>query len=78
MQRVRRVPMGEAQVRFASVEDAVIQKLVAGRPRDIEDVRRIWLKNPNIDEEYTRHWLQQFEEALGEPDMARLEEIRRG
>lgn len=78
LHRVRRVPMGEAQVCFASVEDVVIQKVVAGRPRDIEDARRIWLKNPNIDEEYIRHWLHQFEEALGEPYLARLEEIQLG
>lgn len=78
LQRVRRVPMGDVQVCFASVEDVVVQKLVAGRARDLEDVRRIWLKNPDIDEAYIRHWLQQFEEALGEPYLARLEEIKRG
>lgn len=77
LQRVRRVPMGDVQVCFASVEDVVIQKLVAGRPRDIEDARRIWLKNPHMDEEYIRHWLQQFEEALSEPFLARFEEIQR-
>ncbi|MCS7310868.1 MAG: nucleotidyltransferase [Armatimonadetes bacterium] len=76
LQRVRRVRMGEAEVCFASVEDVVIHKVVAGRPRDIEDARRIWLKNPNIDEDYLRYWLQQFEEALGEPYLARLEEVK--
>ena len=37
---------------FAAVEDVVIHKLVAGRPRDLEDVRSIVVKNPGLDRGY--------------------------
>lgn len=41
IERARREPMGRAQVCFASVEDIIIHKIVAGRPRDLEDAHII-------------------------------------
>jgi len=67
MKRVRRVQIGSAQVRFASPEDLIIHKVVASRPRDLEDVKGVLIKNPEVDREYIRYWLRQFEEALGRP-----------
>jgi len=76
LRRVRRVPFGATEVCFASPEYVIIHEVIAGRPRDIEDCQRIWLKNPHLDEGYIRHWLQQFEDALGEPFLSRLEQAR--
>ncbi len=78
LDRVRTVRIGEANVRFASLEDVVIHKIIAGRPRDLEDVRAMLLKNPSVDLTYTRKWLQEFSEALSEPFLERLAEILRG
>jgi len=39
IERAKAVPIDGVHVRFASVEDLVIHKMFAGRPRDIEDVR---------------------------------------
>lgn len=64
LERVRRVPIGSVQVRFASLEDLVIHKIIAGRPRDLEDVRGILLKNSTCQVEYIRHWLQEFDRSL--------------
>jgi Nucleotidyltransferase of unknown function (DUF6036) len=74
MEHVRRVPIGLVEVRFASPEDVVVHKVIAGRPRDLEDARTIVLKTPNLDREYIQDWLARFQDALGEPFLARWEE----
>jgi len=67
LQRTRRVVIDGVGVRFASVEDLLIQKVVAGRPRDLEDVRSVLLKHPALDTAYVRRWLDGFAEALDAP-----------
>jgi predicted nucleotidyltransferase len=75
LQRVRCVPIGNAQVRFASLEDLVIHKIIAGRPRDLEDVRGILLKNPTFQVEYIRKWLQEFDHSLGAAYLAEFDDL---
>jgi hypothetical protein len=58
------VPLGEASVRFATADDLVIHKILAGRARDLDDARAILLKNPNIDVAEVRRVLQDFQEGL--------------
>jgi predicted nucleotidyltransferase len=58
------VRMGSADVRFASVEDLLIHKVVAGRPRDIEDARSVLLKHPAADRTYILRWLGELDAAL--------------
>jgi hypothetical protein len=38
--------------------------MFAGRPRDLEDVRTLILKNPGIDLSYIRRWLKEFDTAF--------------
>ena len=64
IERGRLVELGGTKVRFASLEDLIIHKLVAGRPRDIEDVRIILARNPGFDRAYTELWLRRFSETL--------------
>jgi hypothetical protein len=41
----------------------VIHKVFAGRPRDLEDVRSILLKNRDIDIGHIGSWLKDFDSA---------------
>jgi predicted nucleotidyltransferase len=75
MQRVRRVEIGNASVCFAAAEDVIVHKIVAGRPRDIEDVRGILLKNSELDLGHIRHWLAEFDRSLGEGYLRRFEDL---
>ncbi len=76
MNRVRMVPVGNTAVRFASLEDVIIHKIIAGRPRDIEDVRSILLKNPAPSLDYIRSWLEEFDRSLGAEFVQRFEAVR--
>ena len=42
-------------------------KVVAGRPRDLEDVAGVLVRNPALDAAYVRRWLAAFEEAVERP-----------
>ena len=55
-----------ASILFASLEDVVIHKIIAGRARDIEDVKSVLLKNPGYERQYIVRWLKEFDESLGE------------
>jgi predicted nucleotidyltransferase len=63
------------KVKYATAEDIVIHKIFAGRPRDLEDVKGILLKNANIDSTYIRKWLQDFSELLDKDLIKKLQTI---
>ncbi len=60
------VKFGRTIVKFASLEDIIIHKIIAGRARDIEDIKTILLKNPNYEAKYIKGWLEQFDKSLNE------------
>jgi hypothetical protein len=64
--RARKVMMLNQDICFASPEDVIIHKIFAGRPRDMEDVRTILVKNPGVDISYIRNWLKEFDAASDE------------
>lgn len=64
--RARSIKFGKITVKFASLEDIVVHKIIAGRPRDIEDVKTILIKNSNYDREYICMWLEEFDLSLEE------------
>jgi len=75
MDRVRRVTIGKAAVRFASPEDVVVHKVIAGRPRDLDDARSILLKNPRLDREYIRRWLREFDRSLAQKYLRTFDDV---
>jgi len=67
------------RIPVASPEDLVVMKLLAGRPRDIEDVRAVLrAMRSRLDFTHVREILALLEEALGQSDLLpRLAELRR-
>ncbi|MBA3037970.1 MAG: hypothetical protein FP814_15955 [Desulfobacterium sp.] len=68
MQRAKKIKILNQDIYFASVEDLIIHKIFAGRPRDIEDVHNVILKNPNIDICYIEKWLKAFDDTSDEKE----------
>lgn len=66
IKRARKIPVLDQEVCFASPEDVIIHKIFAGRARDIEDVRAILLKNPEINLQHIRNWLKEFDASSDE------------
>lgn len=64
IRRAVAVIFDEVEVRFASAEDLIIHKLVAGRPRDIEDVSGVLARKPSLDDAYILRWLDSFREIV--------------
>ena len=62
--RARWVAMSGQKVAFTSAEDLIIYKIFAGRPRDLEDVRSILLRNPGSDSAYIHRWLGEFDKSV--------------
>ena len=63
--RANRVELSGQEIAFASPEDLIIHKIFAGRPRDLEDIRSVLLRNSSMDFEYIRWWLQEFDASGG-------------
>ena len=66
IERGKDIKLGRTLVKFASLEDVVIHKVIAGRARDIEDLKSVLLKNPKYDSHYIEKWLAEFDKSLGE------------
>jgi len=64
IERAKDIKLGGSLVRFACLEDVAIHKVIAGRARDLEDVKSILLKNPKYDSVYIEKWLKQFDKSL--------------
>ena len=62
--RSKIVRISGVDVRFVSLEDLIVMKVVAGRPRDLEDVVSVIRKNPGFDRAYVEKWLNQFDSEL--------------
>jgi hypothetical protein len=38
--------------------------MIAGRPRDIEDIESVLIENPKYDKKYIENWLEEFDRSL--------------
>ena len=70
LDRARAVDLGGLSVPLIDPEDLIIAKLLAGRPKDIEDVRGVWrLRGQSLDAGRIRRILRLLEEALSQSDL---------
>jgi predicted nucleotidyltransferase len=77
IKRAKSVPLGKTKIRFAALEDVVVHKIIAGRPRDIEDIENILAKNPGYDSSYIEKWLAEFDAALAQEYARVFAELRK-
>ncbi len=65
--------LGGIKVRLPRVEDLLVMKAVAHRPKDIEDIRGLLAAHPHADISAARRWVKEFATAMSMSDI--LEEF---
>jgi len=76
LERARRTDLGGVEVSLISPEDLIVTKILAGRPKDLRDVKGIVREQGDrLDVERVRALLRLLEGALGRGDLA--EELER-
>lgn len=65
--------VGGVSVRLPRVEDLLVMKAIARRPKDLEDIRGLLAAHPDADTGAARQWIREFATAASMPDM--LEEF---
>ena len=56
-------------IRLPTPEDLIIWKAIAHRPKDLEDIRTIADKYPNLDRKRIEEWIKSFGEVLELPKL---------
>jgi hypothetical protein len=61
--------VGGVNVRLPRVEDLLVMKAIARRPKDTEDMRGLLAAHPEVDVAEVRRWVMEFATATGMSDM---------
>jgi len=61
--------IGGLRVRFPRVEDLLIMKAVARRPKDLQDIEGLLAAHPEADVANVRQWVSEFATAMNMLDM---------
>jgi predicted nucleotidyltransferase len=56
-------------IRLPTPEDLIILKAIAHRPKDVEDIRTIAAKYPDLDVKRIEKWVKAFGDVLETPDL---------
>jgi len=48
-------------VGWVVIEDVLVHKLIAGRPRDLADIEDILASRPELDEAYVDRWVEYWD-----------------
>lgn len=72
LDRARKVKVGDREIPVASAEDVIVAKMLAGRAKDLEDIRGILrVQRDELDIDYVRATLRLLEDALARRDLVR-------
>lgn len=79
LERARPIELEGVQIPTIHPEDLVIAKILAGRPKDLDDARGLWkIHGTSLDTARIRRVLHLLEDALAQSDLVHLfEEIQR-
>jgi predicted nucleotidyltransferase len=69
VERASSLEVGAIRVRLPSVEDLVIMKALARRPRDWSDIEGLLDVNPELELDRVRTWLREFASVLEMPEI---------
>jgi hypothetical protein len=61
--------LGTVSIRLPTVEDLVIFKAVAHRPKDLLDIQTLIEIHPDLDRKRIKHWVREFAKAFEMPEM---------
>lgn len=61
--------IGGVPMRLPQVEDLLIMKAVARRPKDLQDIEALLSAHPDADIAIVRQWVREFATATSMPDM---------
>ena len=61
--------IGDVGLRLPTVEDLIILKAVANRPKDLLDIAGIVNNHPHLDRGRVEHWVREFAAALDMPEL---------
>jgi hypothetical protein len=56
-------------VRLPRVEDLMVMKAIARRPKDLQDIQGLLAAHPEVDIVLVRKWISEFATAIGTSDM---------
>ncbi len=70
IERALRYTVEDLSLWICTPEDLIIQKAIAGRPKDWQDIEGIVIEQyATLDQKYTEEWLQQFADILETPEV---------
>ena len=61
--------VGDVELRLPTVEDLIILKAIANRPKDLLDIAGIVKNHPQLDRSRVEQWVREFAAALDMPEL---------
>jgi hypothetical protein len=60
---------GGVRIRLPRVEDLLVMKAVASRPKDLQDIEGLLAAHPEVDASSARRWVREFAAAMNRPEV---------